>query len=357
MYSQHQKMIVKIPNTKLSKSQNGLSAILTPNGGYSLKNNQSKTQKAKSKNGQNPFADIVCFAGCTFYPQWKGSITDLQKWLMETHGSSKFHTVNTNSIMSRVGHLSINFYLNSGSFQINKGRGPFEKVEAMTLSIKEWLAQNHDETRDMIQEAISFLNANIALPKPIPTQMSGDELPSPTKAITTPSKQGGENHAMTLALNTVLAKTFITPIEAAALKVKDKSLYEERYEHVTTIWNTIVEHMLLDGTFVNYQEWITQYSNDNLMKYSKTATTWFSNNIPKIYALATETFSAHDYSPPQINTELKRAKSLPNLTVQHTGTAPAGKSPADVFMQNTLQEAAFEQLFKKNMLQTLQRTE
>ena len=70
--------------TKPNKSLIGHSTFNTPNGGYSLKNNQTKTQKSKTKNGQNPVADIVCFAGRTFYPQWKGSIIDLQKWLMTT---------------------------------------------------------------------------------------------------------------------------------------------------------------------------------------------------------------------------------------------------------------------------------
>jgi hypothetical protein len=252
------------PKTKSNKSLSGHSTLLTPNGGFSLMNNQTKTQKSKTKNGQNPFADIVCFAGRTFYPQWKGSITELQNWLMTNHGSSKFHTVNTNSIMSRVGHLSINFYVNSGSFQINKGRGPLEDVETMTLSIKTWLAQNHDENRDMIQEAISFLDADNTNINHTPIQMIAsqkeDEDQSPKKDFKTPTKQGGANLTLTLALNTVLAKTFINPINAAALKATDKTLYEERYEHVTTIWNTIVEHMLTDGNFKNYQEWITQFT-------------------------------------------------------------------------------------------------
>ena len=234
--------------TKPNKSLIGHSTFNTPNGGYSLKNNQTKTQKSKTKNGQNPFADIVCFAGRTFYPQWKGSIFELQKWFMTNHGSSKFHTVNTNSIMSRVGHLSINFYVNSGSFQINKGRGPLEDVETMTLSIKTWLAQNHDETRDMIQEAISFLDADNANITHTHIQMIAsqkeDEDQSPKKDFKTPTKQGGEILTLTHALNTVLEKTFINPINAAALKTKDKTLYEERYEHVTTIWNTIVEHIV-----------------------------------------------------------------------------------------------------------------
>jgi hypothetical protein len=47
------------------------------------------------------------------------SITELQQWLVTAHGSSKFHITNTNSIV-RGGNLSIKFYVNPGSFQINK---------------------------------------------------------------------------------------------------------------------------------------------------------------------------------------------------------------------------------------------
>ena len=91
--------------------------------------------------------------------------------------------------MSRVGNLSINFYVNSGSFQINKGRGPLEDVESMTLSIKTWLAQNHDENRDMIEEAISFLDADNAINTLTPTQRSTSQKEEYEKQQTRPQKQ------------------------------------------------------------------------------------------------------------------------------------------------------------------------
>ena len=39
-----------------------------------------------------------------------------------------------------------------------------------------------------------------------------------------------------------------------------------------------------------------------------------------MYELATETFNAHEYTPPQIKSEFKHSTSLPNLTMQHTGS-------------------------------------
>jgi hypothetical protein len=58
-----------------------------------------------------------------------------------------------------------------------------------------------------------------------------------------------------------LTKILIKPIHEAANKSNDKTLYKERYEHVTTIWNTVVNHMLRDGEFKDYHKWITKYSN------------------------------------------------------------------------------------------------
>jgi hypothetical protein len=71
---------------------------------------------------------------------------------MSTQGSSKFHIANTNSIMSHK------LLRQSGSFQANKGRGPIDDVQTMVTSIKEWLNLNHDESHDMIQEAMAFLD-------------------------------------------------------------------------------------------------------------------------------------------------------------------------------------------------------
>ncbi len=119
----------------------------------------------------------------------------------------------------------------------------------MVESIKNWLSQNHVENHNMIQEAINFLSE---AENPLTyhnTQMSTKD-DSTTK---TPTKQDGAN--LNLALTIALEKTFIKPINDAALRAKDKTLYEERYVHVTTIWNTIVDHLMSDGEFPKYQEY------------------------------------------------------------------------------------------------------
>ena len=281
------------------KSQNGSSPKI-PNDGYRLKiNNQTKSQKGKTHSGQDPYEDIISFAGITFYPQWKGSITNLQDWIMSAQGGSKFHLVNTNSMMSRLGNLSINYYATSGSFQINKGRGPFDDVTNMVSNFKTWLTQNHDETIDMNLEADDFLERlKIATHTKQNTQMLQEE-PVPNQDPQTPVKQGTQLDLARLkrALNTALEKTYIKPINDAAAKNPNKSLYEERYEHVTAIWNTIVDHKMRYEEFPEYQDWITQYTKDHIMKYPNAAITWYSKNIPRIHEIISETFKAQNYTP------------------------------------------------------------
>ena len=139
----------------------------------------------------------------------------------------------------------------------------------MAESIKTWLTQNHIEHHNMIQEVTKFLDGDKDSLTHTNTQMSTEEVSTPKS----PTKQDGAHLNLTLAI--ALEKTFIKPINEAAAKTKDKTLYEERYEHVTTIWNTIVDHMMCEGDFPNYHEWINLYSIVNLMKM----------------------FSAHEYTP------------------------------------------------------------
>jgi hypothetical protein len=131
------------------------------NDGYRISNKKlSKNQTKRVKQGLNPMADIVCISGTSIYPNFTGSITELQSWIQNSKGGSAFSVTNANSLLCHVKGLSITFYVNSGIFQINKGQQSMSDVENLSFELKNWCKENQDEQHDMYTEAKTFLEAN-----------------------------------------------------------------------------------------------------------------------------------------------------------------------------------------------------